>query len=637
MNRHIITIISIIAIATANTKSFSSTQHEEALPVPQWKEGTAVVTGQILNYQPNGDKETPHVYPRSSLGRYADRTHGYSTVDSAGNFRIDVRLYQTHQPCFITVPGYYGLIYVSPGDSISLVVDQQKRRDHGFHGDDGSVVFSGGEDADINNMLASNFGHDAVWDCFINASGMSKKYVSNEELINAVMAYRDKRLRHIDSHVSSPRLKEALSLNINGDAIRDLLSAPIYQCATPDTAYYSFIKNMDACNPKYRWASDYDGIVRYLSKLKISDDSYPMKNSYIRVTHTPASLYEELIASGKLTPEDSSLLERHLKYNNDRVPSDVADARRIRIKECVTNLYDSLRLNDADSIMALKVLSLVEDEHAAYGKIWDAYNTLLVNLPDSIPDRYSSIIGDDDLGREATEHYSSNSDKLTSLLEKYDTELRNIKKKREQNDNLKRFSDITGINSGEIMENVRLYPYSDMIENGDTIPVEVFQSELKNLSAVPMSFLKTQNDFLKGVLAKAVSNVSQMSPDDDSDRILINLTEKHKGKMVFIDIWNTWCGPCISAIQDHEQYKGKYADDVAFVYLADDSSPENEWNKRIKGISGDHYRLPKLQMQALMQKFSFSGFPSYILIDKNGEIVHTGYVHSLPKLLDSNL
>lgn len=156
MNKYIITIISILSIAIANTKSFATTQREEVLPIPQWKEGTAVVTGQTLNYQYDEEKKTASVYPRSSLGSYADRTHGYSTVDSAGNFHIDVQLYQTHQPCFITVPGYYGLIYVSPGDSISIVVDQQKRRDHGFHGDDGSVIFSGGEDADINNMLASS-------------------------------------------------------------------------------------------------------------------------------------------------------------------------------------------------------------------------------------------------------------------------------------------------------------------------------------------------------------------------------------------------------------------------------------------------------------------------------------------------
>ncbi|MDE5794864.1 MAG: TlpA family protein disulfide reductase [Muribaculaceae bacterium] len=636
MKRYIITIISIIAIAIANNKTFATTLDEEILPVPQWKEGSAIITGQIINYQSNDKSEAPHVYPRSSLGRYADRTHGYGTIDSTGNFRIDVHIYQTHQPCFMTVPGYYGLVYVSPGDSITLVVDQQKRRDHGFHGDDGSVIFSGGEDADINNLLASNFGHDAVWDNFFNAGGMSKKYASNEALTNAVMAHRDKRLRHIDSHVSSPRLKEVLSLNINGDAIRDMLSAPTYRCASPDTAYYSFITDMDVCNPKYRWASDYDGIIRFVSNLRMSDDSYPLKRSYMSVTHTPAYLYEDLIASGKLTPEESSLLLSYIKHNIDKIPANIADARRIRIKECLTSLCDSLRLNDADSIMALRVRRMVEDEHTAYGKVSDAYETLLANIPDSIPDRYSSIINDDEFGKEAEAYFSSNRDKIISLLEKYNTELQLFMKKRKLIDNLKRFSDITGINSGELMENVRMYPYSNMIEEGDTVPEEVFRNELKNLSEVQTSFLKTQNDFLKEVLAKAVSNVSQMSPDDDADRILINLTEKHKGKMVFIDIWNTWCGVCISDIQEHEQFKGKYADDVAFVYLADESSQESVWNERIKKITGDHYRLPQLQMQALMQKFSFTGFPSYILIDKNGEIVHTGHVFSLPNLLDSH-
>ena len=286
--------------------------------------------------------------------------------------------------------------------------------------------------------------------------------------------------------------------------------------------------------------------------------------------------------------------------------------------------------------MALRVRRMVEDSHTAYGKVSDAYETLLANIPDSIPDRYSSIIEDDDFGKEAEAYFSSNRDKFISLLKKYEDEIKLIRKQRELSDNLKCFSDVTGINSGELMDNVRLYQYSQMIENGDTVPEEVFRNELKNLSEFPKSFLKTQNDFLKGVLAKAVSNVGQMSPDDDADRLLINLTEKHKGKMVFIDIWNTWCGSCLVAIKEHEQYKWKYADDVAFVYLADESSYEKEWTERIKGISGDHYRLPQSQMQALMQKFSFSGFPSYILIDKNGEIVHTGYVFSLPNLIESH-
>lgn len=128
MYRFIFTIIAIISISVSLSKVNATPKPEDSLPILYWKEGTAVVTGHILNYQPNGDKETPHVYPRCSLGHYADRTHGYSTVDTTGNFRIDVRLYQTHQPCFITVPGYYGLIYVSPGDSISLLYPNRQER-----------------------------------------------------------------------------------------------------------------------------------------------------------------------------------------------------------------------------------------------------------------------------------------------------------------------------------------------------------------------------------------------------------------------------------------------------------------------------------------------------------------------------
>ena len=84
---------------------------------------------------------------------------------------------------------------------------------------------------------------------------------------------------------------------------------------------------------------------------------------------------------------------------------------------------------------------------------------------------------------------------------------------------------------------------------------------------------------------------------------------------------------------DHEQEKGDYADKVAFVYLADETSPETLWNERIKAFTGEHYRLPLNQHQNLMQRFNFQSYPSYIIINSNGDIVSTtNHIHSLSEL-----
>ena len=52
-----------------------------------------------------------------------------------------------------------------------------------------------------------------------------------------------------------------------------------------------------------------------------------------------------------------------------------------------------------------------------------------------------------------------------------------------------------------------------------------------------------------------------------------------------------------------------------------------------KAFTGDHYRLPLDQHQSLMQRFNFQGYPSYIIINSNGDIVFTTHhIHSLSEL-----
>lgn len=116
--------------------------------------------------------------------------------------------------------------------------------------------------------------------------------------------------------------------------------------------------------------------------------------------------------------------------------------------------------------------------------------------------------------------------------------------------------------------------------------------------------------------------------DSEGEALLVDIVGQFKGKVIFIDVWATWCGPCRSAMKEFEPVKEKLLDkDIAFVYLTDQTSPEEAWSNMIPSIKGEHYRLKNAQLTSLKQKFGFRGIPSYLIINKKGEVVysHTGF------------
>ena len=109
--------------------------------------------------------------------------------------------------------------------------------------------------------------------------------------------------------------------------------------------------------------------------------------------------------------------------------------------------------------------------------------------------------------------------------------------------------------------------------------------------------------------------------ESKTDSLLVELLKEHKGKVVLIDFWNTWCGPCRVAMKNMEPMKAEFeGKDVVFLYLADVSSPENEYNDLIPTVKGVHHRLPESDYDALKRKWNISGIPAYILIGKDGTV-----------------
>ena len=119
------------------------------------------------------------------------------------------------------------------------------------------------------------------------------------------------------------------------------------------------------------------------------------------------------------------------------------------------------------------------------------------------------------------------------------------------------------------------------------------------------------------------NEVVHMSDLEDNYHSLQDVVASHKGKLVYMDIWASWCGPCKAEMPASHQLQEKYKDkDVEFIYVSIDRN-NKAWESATQQfqLTENSYLARNYPKAKLFQTNNVSSIPRYMLFDKNGRLV----------------
>lgn len=104
------------------------------------------------------------------------------------------------------------------------------------------------------------------------------------------------------------------------------------------------------------------------------------------------------------------------------------------------------------------------------------------------------------------------------------------------------------------------------------------------------------------------------------EKTLQTILDKHKGKTILVDLWATWCGPCILGHEKMKPLKEELKDkDIVYIYIAAPSSNYEDWKQYIAKIPGEHYFLTQEQYRYITNQYGCEGIPFYVIYNTMGE------------------
>lgn len=156
--------------------------------------------------------------------------------------------------------------------------------------------------------------------------------------------------------------------------------------------------------------------------------------------------------------------------------------------------------------------------------------------------------------------------------------------------------------------------------------------ELEAAEALHQRFLtNTADASIREVVQLAYDKVMALAPGQPAPQFTladingqqVSLSD-FAGKVVYLDFWASWCGPCMREVPYAKELKKRMENetDLVFLYISVDTD-ETSWRSTVAHhqIEGIHLNVPGFNHQ-VPEAYNLKGVPTFFLIGRDGKIIN---------------
>jgi len=135
------------------------------------------------------------------------------------------------------------------------------------------------------------------------------------------------------------------------------------------------------------------------------------------------------------------------------------------------------------------------------------------------------------------------------------------------------------------------------------------------------------------LLTLASLTISSVNAEDvqviSGQQSLTKMLEKHQGKVIYLDFWASWCGPCRRSFPWMNEMQTSYQD-KGFVVVSVNLDAEHELAEAFLKETPALFEVVYDAKGETAQKYRVKGMPTSYLIGRDGKIkvAHTGFFNA---------
>jgi thiol-disulfide isomerase/thioredoxin len=138
-----------------------------------------------------------------------------------------------------------------------------------------------------------------------------------------------------------------------------------------------------------------------------------------------------------------------------------------------------------------------------------------------------------------------------------------------------------------------------------------------------------KNHFLESEIPqnKIQKHSSDILFDIASNEVALDsLLAIYKGKVIYLDLWASWCAPCIAEMPKSKELRDKYANkDVVFIFVSIDNNLKAWLNSQERLIPNKQtlsFVLADPKNSRISKQIKLNSVPRYLIYDKKGKLIN---------------